>query len=130
MVKFIVRLDRQGFKRVLDVCGPSGQRTKMKTKSWYCDLLFGLYPSSLCFLKPLRFKGWFFPRPQVKPTLLGPVDRPSLYQWTIDRSNTAPLSKTFRDELNEIKFMVGWTQKFVLLNSFSDARKGMCKWGL
>jgi hypothetical protein len=25
--------------------------------------------------KPQRFKGWFFPRPQVKPTLLGPVDR-------------------------------------------------------
>jgi hypothetical protein len=26
---------------------------------YYCDLLFGLYPSSLCFA------GWFFPRYQV-----------------------------------------------------------------
>jgi hypothetical protein len=24
--------------------------------------------------KPQRFKGWFFPRPQMKSTLLGPVD--------------------------------------------------------
>jgi hypothetical protein len=33
-------------------------------------------------LQPQRFKGWFFPRHQVKPTLLGPVDRASLYQPT------------------------------------------------
>jgi tRNA U34 2-thiouridine synthase MnmA/TrmU len=26
------------------------------------------------FLKPQHFKGWFFPRPQVKPSRLGPVD--------------------------------------------------------
>jgi hypothetical protein len=53
-------------------------------------------------LQPQRFKGCFFPRPQVKPTLLGPVDRASLYRWSteiiIDRSNTAPSSKTFREE--------------------------------
>jgi hypothetical protein len=29
----------------------------------------------LMFFKPQRFKGWFFPRSQVKPTLLGLVDR-------------------------------------------------------
>jgi hypothetical protein len=31
-----------------------------------------------------------------------------------------------------LKFIVGWTQKFVLLNShgFSDAGKEMCKWEL
>jgi hypothetical protein len=34
-------------------------------------------------LQPQRFRGWFFPRHQVKPTLLGPIDRASLYQWTI-----------------------------------------------
>jgi hypothetical protein len=33
------------------------------------------------FFKPQHFKRWFCPRPQVKPTLLGPVDQASLYQW-------------------------------------------------
>jgi hypothetical protein len=40
--------------------------------------------TGICFLDfihrpyvPLRFRGWFFPRPQVKPTLLGPFDRAS-----------------------------------------------------
>jgi hypothetical protein len=36
------------------------------------------------FFKPQRFKRWFFPRPQVKPTLLGPIDRVSLYQWSTE----------------------------------------------
>jgi hypothetical protein len=44
-------------------------------------------------LQPQRFKGWFFPRHQVKPTLLGPVDRANLYRWT------------FRDEkMCDVKF--------------------------
>jgi hypothetical protein len=62
-----------------------------------------------CVLQPQRFRGWFFSCHQVKPTLLGAVDRASLYWWLqnirtmdkvqiIDRSNTAPLSKTFTDE--------------------------------
>jgi hypothetical protein len=29
-------------------------------------------------LQPQRFRGWFFPRLQVKPTLLGPIDGASL----------------------------------------------------
>jgi hypothetical protein len=37
--------------------------------SYYCDLLFGLYQSSLYFLTT-TFQGWFFPRHQVKSTLL------------------------------------------------------------
>jgi hypothetical protein len=55
------------------------------------------------------FQGMVLPRHQVKPTLLGLVDRASLYQWlknirTMDEaqitdcSNTVPSSKTFRDE--------------------------------
>jgi hypothetical protein len=55
------------------------------------------------------------PSSSGEPNLLGPIDRASLYRWTtetlwlqnvetmdkvqrIDRSNTAPSSKTFRDE--------------------------------
>jgi hypothetical protein len=34
-------------------------------------------------LQSQRFKEWFFPRHQVKPTLLGPVDQASLYRWTL-----------------------------------------------
>jgi hypothetical protein len=37
--------------------------------------------------KPQRFKGCLFPRSQVKPTLLGPVDRASLYRWTTTGGN-------------------------------------------
>jgi hypothetical protein len=36
---------------------------------YYCDLLFGLTHRPHV-LQPERFKGWFFPRHQVKPTLL------------------------------------------------------------
>jgi hypothetical protein len=53
----------------------------LKIVLYYCDLLFELYLSSL--LQPQRFKGWFSPRHQVKPTLLGPIDRASLYLWTL-----------------------------------------------
>jgi hypothetical protein len=53
------------------------------------------------------------------PTLVGPVDGASLYWWTmekvqkIDRSNTAPSSKTFRDEqhmvcLNDVTTQSMW----------------------
>jgi hypothetical protein len=68
-----------------------------QTTNRYWYLFFGLCPLSLCFFffffKPLRFEGWLFPRPQVKPTLLDPFDRVSLYLWT---SNSAPSSKKFR----------------------------------
>jgi hypothetical protein len=46
------------------------------------DLFFGLLSIAFMLFKPQRFKGWLSPRPQVKPTLLGPVDRASLYRWT------------------------------------------------
>jgi hypothetical protein len=49
---------------------------------YYWDLFFFNLSVALMFFKPQRFKGWFFPRPQVKPTLLGPFDQASLYQWT------------------------------------------------
>jgi hypothetical protein len=42
------------------------------------------------FSKPLRFEGWFFRRPQVKPALLDPFDRAGLYLWA------------FKDELLRI----------------------------
>jgi hypothetical protein len=42
------------------------------------------------------FQGMVLPSSSGEPTLLGPVDWASL-QIT-DRSNTAPSSKTFRDE--------------------------------
>jgi hypothetical protein len=32
------------------------------TDECYCDLLFGLYPSSLCFVNHYVSRGWFFPR--------------------------------------------------------------------
>jgi hypothetical protein len=71
--------------------------------TWYCSLIcasFCFFRTNLCIsnfhtaltaiyylyfihrpyiLQPQRFKGWFFPRHQVKPILLGPVDRASLY---------------------------------------------------
>jgi hypothetical protein len=49
---------------------------------YYCDLLFGLYPSSLCFATT-TFRGMDLPSSSVKPTLLGPVDRASLYRWIL-----------------------------------------------
>jgi hypothetical protein len=48
---------------------------------------------ALMFFKLLRFKGRFFPRPQVKPTLLGPV-----IELASIIGPSAPSSKTFRDE--------------------------------
>jgi hypothetical protein len=40
---------------------------------YYLDLIHRPY-----VLQPQRFEGWFFPRHQVKPTLLGPVVRATL----------------------------------------------------
>jgi lipocalin len=42
---------------------------------WYLFLDF-IYRHCV-FSKPLRFKEWLFPRPQVKPTLLYPLVRSS-----------------------------------------------------
>jgi hypothetical protein len=74
---------------------------KFLTTAIYClDFIHRPY-----VLQTQRFEGWFFPRHQVKPNLLGLVDRASLYRWTMDkvqttdRSNTAPSSKTFRYEV-------------------------------
>jgi hypothetical protein len=50
---------------------------------YYWDLFFWTLSIALTFCKPQRFKGCFFPRPQVKPTVLGLVDQASLYLWTI-----------------------------------------------
>jgi hypothetical protein len=47
------------------------------TAIFYLDFIHRPY-----VLQPQRFKGCFFPRHQVKPTLLGPIDRASLYRWT------------------------------------------------
>jgi hypothetical protein len=83
-------------------------RNTNKPTIYYLDFIYCPY-----VLQPQRFKGWFFPHLQVKPTLLGPVDRASLYRWTlwlknirtvdkvhiIDRSNTAPSWK--RLEMNQ-----------------------------
>jgi hypothetical protein len=41
-------------------------------------LLDFIHRHCVSFSKPLRFEGWFFFRPQVKPTLLDPLDRASL----------------------------------------------------
>jgi hypothetical protein len=78
----------------------------------HCDLYFGLSPSSPCF-KTTTFRGMALPSSSGAPTLVGPVDGAGLYRWTwwlrnketmekvqkIDRSYTAPSSKTFGDEL-------------------------------
>jgi hypothetical protein len=49
------------------------------TVLYYWDLFFFWTLSiALVFFKPLRFKGWFFPRPQVKPTL--PIEPNSIEQ--------------------------------------------------
>jgi hypothetical protein len=49
---------------------------------YYCVQLFGLYPSSLCFAT-ITFRGMVLPLSSGEPTLLGPVDRASLYRWTL-----------------------------------------------
>jgi hypothetical protein len=51
-----------------------GNKTDCSHAIYYLDFIHRPY-----VLQPQRFKGWFFPRHQVKPTLLGPVDRASLY---------------------------------------------------
>jgi hypothetical protein len=58
----------------------------------YCDLFFGLYPSSLCFI--ITFRGKSHPSKccDYKTETMDKVQG-------IDNSNTAPSSKTFRDEL-------------------------------
>jgi hypothetical protein len=50
------------------------------TGYWY--LFFGPYPLLLCSFKTNTFRGMALPRPRVKPTLLDPFDRASLYLWT------------------------------------------------
>jgi hypothetical protein len=44
------------------------------TAIYYLDFIHSLYA-----LQP-RFEGWFFPSSSGEPTLLGPVDRASLYR--------------------------------------------------
>jgi hypothetical protein len=39
----------------------------------YCDLFFGLYPSSLCFVI-ITFRGMALPLSSGEPNLLGPID--------------------------------------------------------
>jgi hypothetical protein len=98
----------------------------------YCDLFFGLYPSSLYFVIT-TFRGMALPSSSGEPDLLGPVDRAGLYRWStdgreepsletlwlqnmetmdkvqrIDRSNTVPSSKTFRDQKSVEVFWVWW----------------------
>jgi hypothetical protein len=62
---------------------------------YYCDLLFGLYPSSLCSLTT-TFQGMFLPSPSGEPTLLGPSDRASLYRWTLSTKHTGLYISTVR----------------------------------
>jgi hypothetical protein len=47
---------------------------------YYCDLLFGRYPSSLCFANT-TFRGVVLPSSSGEPTLLGPVDSANLYRY-------------------------------------------------
>jgi hypothetical protein len=47
------------------------------TAIYYLDFIHRPY-----VMQPQRFKGWFLTCHQVKPNLLGPVDRASLYRWT------------------------------------------------
>jgi hypothetical protein len=54
---------------------------------------------ALVFFKQQRFKGWFFPRHQVKPTLLGPVDRAILYRWTREKPSLETL--WFKKHMND-----------------------------
>jgi hypothetical protein len=49
------------------------------TAIYYLDFIHRPY-----ILQPQRLEGWLFPRHQVKPTLLGQVDRASLYRWPTD----------------------------------------------
>jgi hypothetical protein len=52
---------------------------------------------ALMFFKLLCFKGWFFHRHQVKSTLLGPVDRASLYRWTLSTKHAGHTSQLCED---------------------------------
>jgi hypothetical protein len=94
-------------------------------KSYDYFLNFGLSPSSPCLLTT-TFRGMALPSFSGAPTLVGPVGGASLYRWTqnakhtghafqlcvvvykqeddgesqnLKNSNTAPSSKTFRDEV-------------------------------
>jgi hypothetical protein len=49
---------------------------------YYCDLFFELYLSSLYFVIT-TFRGMALPSSLGEPNLLGPIDRASLYRWTI-----------------------------------------------
>jgi hypothetical protein len=51
----------------------------------YCDLFFGLHPSSLCF-STTTFRGMALLSSSREPTLLGPVDRASLNRWTLSKT--------------------------------------------
>jgi hypothetical protein len=44
---------------------------------YYLDFIHRPY-----VFQPQRFGGRFFPRHQVKPTVLGPVNLANLYRWT------------------------------------------------
>jgi hypothetical protein len=51
---------------------------------YYCDLFFGLYPSSLCFAIT-AFQGMALPSSSGEPNLLGPIEQAGLYWRTTDR---------------------------------------------
>jgi hypothetical protein len=55
------------------------QKYKKQDKG-YCDLLFGLYPSSLCFANTM-LQGMALPSSSGEPSVLGPVDQASLYRY-------------------------------------------------
>jgi hypothetical protein len=44
---------------------------------YYCDLFFGLYPSSLCFVIT-TFRGMALPLSSGEPNVLGPIELASI----------------------------------------------------
>jgi hypothetical protein len=53
---------------------PTNTITSKKQTQCYCDLFFGLHPSSLCFATT-TFRGMALPSSSGEPYLLGPIDR-------------------------------------------------------
>jgi hypothetical protein len=67
------------------------------TAIYYLDFIHRPY-----VLQPQRFKGWLFPRHQVKPTLLDPVNRASFCWWILSIKHAGCTFQLYED-LDELQ---------------------------
>jgi hypothetical protein len=83
---------------------------------YYCDLFFGLHPSSLCFVIT-TFRGMALPSSSGEPNLLGPSGASIIRAMTefVQSYRWAPMSVEFLDAAHNLRsFQYPWPRKYSL----------------